>query len=235
MEKSFKQRCIDYLTEHGPTQGSVVMKALGKGNASGHAYMKGYPELVCETVENIKLWRVRDESAAIAPSENKPKTPKPVQELSSLDGAIVKLVDALVARITTDVQARVEALVADSIEPKLVGIIERMTTNVSETTAIPVSKSKLTRVLIVGLLPEQQHMISKEFSEVLDTRFVGSNDNVNLLKSNATQAAKVFVMGDFVSHSSIKVLNSVGNTPEIIKGGMTHLRDALTAYYAWLK
>ena len=229
MEKPFRQQCIEYLQKNGPTQGSVVMKALGKAGMSGHAYMKGYTELVCEDVYGVKLWRVKDD----VPTFTAPEAPKPAPELSSLDGAIVKLVDALVARITTDVQDRVEALVAESVEPKLVSMIERMTANVGKVTAIPVSatKTKLPRVLVIGLLPEQQHMIAKEFSEVLDTRFVGSNDNVNMMKSNASQAVKVFIMADFISHSSVAAVQSVGADVTVVKGGMTHLRDALTAFY----
>lgn len=228
MDKSLKQKCIDYLTEHGPSKGSVVMAAVGRAGASGHAYMKGYPELVCEGPKGFKLWRVKD--LPVPPPKAQAPIPAPA-EPTGLDGAIAKLVDALVTRITTDVQDRVEALVADSVEPKLVSMIERMTANVGKVTAIPVSRPKLARVLIVGLLPEQQHMIAREFSDTLDTRFVGSNDNVNLMKSNASQAAKVFVMADFISHTSIAAIQSVGADVAIVKGGMTHLRDALAAFY----
>lgn len=232
-----KEVCLEYLKRNGPSVGGDIMKAAGKPATYANSYLKTYKEVVRINNGNKSLW-------ALAPTYESPVKYVPVSPdpaplatpetpKSSLDGAIEGLVSALVTRITTDVQTRVEELVAESIEPKLVGMIERMTAKVGgKQTAIPVSKPKLLRVLIVGLLPEQQHMIQKEFSDTLDTRFVGTSENIKVLKSNAAQADRVFAMQDFISHSTVDaIVSASGVTPVVVKGGMTHLREALTAYY----
>lgn len=233
-----KELCLDYLRRNGPSMGGDVMKAVGKPATHAHSYLKTYKEVVRTYNDGGKmLWALAPEFKPfvrpIPAEEAAAPVVAPMVPASTLDGAIEGLVSALVARITTDVQTRVEELVAESIEPRLVGMIERMTAKVGgKPTAIPVSKPKLPRVLIVGLLPEQQHMIGKEFGDTLDTRFVGTNENAKVLKSNAAQADRVFAMQDFISHSTVEaIVSASGVTPVVVQGGMTHLRDALTSYY----
>jgi len=175
--------------------------------------------------------------------ERRPSTPPlVVNGQSALDSAIEALADALVARVSDVVEAKVEGLIAGIVETQVARSLEKLTASIKPATglgmeayrtklAAPPPKAKLPRVLVGGLLPDQANIIQKEFSDALDIRFLGANENVQLWKSNASHADAVFVFADKISHMLIRAVESVGATPIIVKGGMSSLREALTKYY----
>lgn len=123
------------------------------------------------------------------------------------------------------------------------GIIARLTSTLSETlrTELPHAISKLKekpleakssrkRVFIVGLLPDQVQVITKEFGDVFDLSF-WKDENIHLLKSKAINQDKILVMKKFISHSFQDALRSVRVQYTIVPGAVSELKAVLEKYY----
>lgn len=156
--------------------------------------------------------------------------PKPKM---SLDDAIEALATALVGRISEVVEDKVSTLIETIVSERVADSISKLTATLTKPDPLPSPKPTLPKVLIGGLLNDQQQMIAKEFSDCLDLRFVGSADNASVWKSKATHADKIFVMTSFVSHTHTQALESCGvkENMQFVANGMSTLRDALTKYY----
>lgn len=225
-----------------------LINKLGKATAQDFIPLGGRPENISAymrthidtgkvdraRINNQYVYTLTDKGRAyladepVTPKADTPKavTPEPAAP-STLDTAIDNLANALVARITGIVDQKISGIVEGLVTVQVQRSLEKLTDSIAK----PKQGKALPRVMVFGLLPDQTQFIKKEFGDVIDVRFVGSNDNASLVKSNATHSDAVFVMGDFISHSSIKLLTSVGIEPRIVKGGMSTLRDALTNFY----
>lgn len=251
---SRKEAILGYLSSAPEgVRGAVIMEALGLPQNFSSGYMKHYVKSgVVEVISTApKVYRITKAGMAYL-GGGQPSSPVkyvpvaeevptlvspslPVNGQSSLDKAIEALAEALVARVSEAVEYKVEGLIAGVVETQIARSIEKLTAGLKPVglgMEKPKTDSTRPRVLVGGLLPDQANFISKEFSEVLDLRFLGSNENVQLWKSNASHADAVFIFADKISHMTIRAVESVGVKPIIVKGGMTSLRDALTKYYA---
>ena len=85
------------------------------------------------------------------------------------------------------------------------------------------------KVGIVGILSAQQSLIQEEFGETFIFTMAEGRDGIAKIKQiMECPDKKLFVMGDFVSHSHTELLDRDKMT--IVRGGMTHLREALSNY-----
>lgn len=82
------------------------------------------------------------------------------------------------------------------------------------------------KIVIVGLLDQQFHMIQKEFK---DMRLVGipANHVGSKLAAAAVGAAAVMVMVDWVSHDAQHIAQKHCQTVMLVSGTMTRLRERL--------
>jgi hypothetical protein len=245
--KTKTQQIIDFIKDNGPATAAQIgqlleVKSGDVGGYCGHLvrnrtlgvdkskrpfkyYLRDTPQISAEpkphpspTVELI----MKAEPAVIPP---KPKV--------SLDDAIESLAMALVGRISEVVEEKVATLIETIVSERVADSISKLTATLTKPDPLPPPKPTLPKVLIGGLLNDQQQMIAKEFSDCLDLRFVGSADNPSVWKSKATHADKIFVMTSFVSHSHTQALESCGvkENMQLVSNGMSTLRDALTKYY----
>lgn len=85
------------------------------------------------------------------------------------------------------------------------------------------------KVLIIGLLNEQAHIIMNEYQEMLDTRFIKSNDGISQtgLIEKCRDVDIVIVMIKFVGHGEDHRAKQVAKRYIPIHGGMSSLKDVL--------
>lgn len=94
----------------------------------------------------------------------------------------------------------------------------------------PEERTRLPKVTIVGLLPQQQNLINQEFHQAFDLRF-WKEGSVQVLKNLTQSSDAVLVMTDWVSHSYVRTIESVGGKEKLrlLKGTMGVLREYLRA------
>jgi hypothetical protein len=235
-------KIVEYIDKNGPATAAEIAKLLQVksgdiGGYCGHLIKNGTIGQD-KSVRPFKYYKLR-------PSKPEPATPvldsvlaaTPVitekPKPASLDAAIDALANALVGRISEVVEDKVAALVESIVSNRVAESIAKLTATLTKPDPLPAPKLTLPKILVCGLLPDQQQMIRKEFSECFDVRFVGTNDNPSVWKSKATHVDQVFVMTSFISHSHTEALESCGikSSMQMVSNGMSTLRDALTKYY----
>jgi hypothetical protein len=100
------------------------------------------------------------------------------------------------------------------------------------TPTAPVETSKV-KVLIVGLHDNKQQLIKQEYRSCFDLRMLNP-DQLKQVAAHAKPGTKVFTMADFVSHCHSDAIAAKGVDQQVIRGGMSSLRDALTNFYVSL-
>lgn len=230
-----------------------LMHKVGKPSTYGSGYVRGLikqnlievpttnPRTFSITPKGVKYIELHASTEDKVTNVNVSKQPeiKPEEKIeipqevkpSSLDHAIEELAGALVARVSSVVELKVNDLVGELVTRQVTASIEKLAAGLNATPATPKATTPLPRILIVGLLDSQSAHVKREFDRVFDLRFVGSNESTDKLKSNAAQADVVYVMGDFVSHSTNDLIRRVGAVPHVLHGGLTKLRDTLTSLY----
>lgn len=242
--KTKPQLMLEYIEEHGPSTAAELAKHAGvpSGTVGGHlqTLMKKDVICICKT-ERPAVYMKR--GYPHKPQQHPPPTLKLIMEAPaavippkapvSLDEAIESLAMALVGRISEVVEDKVATLIENIVADRVADSITKLTTTLTKPDPLPQTKPTLPKVLVCGLLHDQEQMIRKEFSDCLDVRFVGSNDNPSVWKSRATHVDRIFVMTSFVSHTHIYALESCGvkQNIQLISNGMSTLRDAMTKYY----
>lgn len=142
---------------------------------------------------------------------------------SKIERALDGLVEAIVERVSTTLADRMQDIIADSMDK----LAERMQQINSTTPA-----TALPKVVIAGLLPAQRNMIESEYKGCYRFSFLDANKaNAQTIRARTQQADQILVMGDFVNHAMTETINSTGRKPEIVRGGMTALREILTQRY----
>lgn len=97
--------------------------------------------------------------------------------------------------------------------------------------AAPVAKSVgKQKVIICSLLPAQKEIIAREFGDCFDLRMYHKDQEKSLRKA-INHGDTVMLMGDFLGHSVFQMVDAQGGTIITVKGGLTHLREALTSLY----
>jgi predicted Zn-ribbon and HTH transcriptional regulator len=92
--------------------------------------------------------------------------------------------------------------------------------------------SSAPRVTVVGLLPGQVDMIRREFGQELHLSFVNSDKTeADRLRKLCQNSSHVISMCAFMSHSTESVIKTTRAHHTRISGGMSSLRERLTAIY----
>lgn len=95
-----------------------------------------------------------------------------------------------------------------------------------------VTETDAPRVTVVGLLPAQVELIKSEFGKELHLSFVSSQkSDFDRLRNLCKTSKYVVSMTSFLSHAIDNVIKSSGVEHKRINGGMSLLRDHLTAIY----
>lgn len=94
-----------------------------------------------------------------------------------------------------------------------------------------VQTPKLKRVMIVGLMGEQQNTIEKEFKDAFDLRFYNKDDPIHSLKSKASTCDEVILMTKFISHKHQDLVKASGAPFSYCNGGVSDLVKQLEAMF----
>lgn len=101
-------------------------------------------------------------------------------------------------------------------------------------TPAPDGKPKRMRIAIVGLLNNQRALIEREFGEAFDIRFFQSDDAKGRSFTDALQHCEMtLAMTAFINHGIDATVKAAGGKLVRIGGGMSSLRERLTAI--WLE
>lgn len=107
---------------------------------------------------------------------------------------------------------------------------EKTKPDAGETISPAVVASGKRKIIICSLLPAQKEIISREFADCFDLRMYHKDQEKSLRKA-INHGDTVLLMGDFLGHSVFKMCEAQGAEVITVKGGLTHLRDALTGLY----
>lgn len=144
-----------------------------------------------------------------------------VQLRTSLDALATQLAQAVAAHILDTLTVELAKLVPAPSGAK-VDLSQRML----PAAAIPTQP----KVCIVGLLPQQAGLIQQEFGDVFDFKF-WKNGTAAQLRDMVRSSAYVIQMTQFISHAHTELIRAAGTNPISCNGGMSSLKDVLTAIY----
>ena len=171
--------------------------------------------------------RAKPKPAPVAPPAAPAPEPKPAPLIQSLDELVDALARGIVARVMSTVRTMLKS---------------ELSSFTAETEQLPLPdgilqfapeppRKRLKAVLVVGLLPAQAGAIVTEFRQCFDLRF-WKDENLHRLQAMAANADEVAVLIGKVSHKATESLKSMNCKFVPVHGGMTSLRDHLTALYA---
>ena len=84
------------------------------------------------------------------------------------------------------------------------------------------------KVVVVGLLPQQEKIIKSERFRNLKLKFFDSKDNLQRLASSVAAAGQtVVMMTDFISHKHVDVCKSGSASVRPCPGGLSSLKSIL--------
>lgn len=181
--------------------------------------------------------------AALEPTS--PQPPEPSSGLSGLEQAIESFARQLAASIFEATMRRIAAQLSEQVMPVIrVGLATKETppeetppeetpvTEADEPATHVETPPRRPRALIVGLLPGQQDIITREFGRELDLRFVTSQAQVsNRAKELSHTSDAAILMTKFVNHAAEDIIKSRGGRLIRVSGGLSQLRDTLTQFY----
>lgn len=101
----------------------------------------------------------------------------------------------------------------------------------AELKQLPGVRAHLPKVAIIGLLPDQVHMIEQEFKEMLDVRCHTTDYARGRGRIIAHGADVVVLMTKFISHDTQESVKPYAKRLELVSGGMTALRECLENLY----
>ena len=247
-----RELMIDYIRNNAGCTSNAIADSLGFERKNVAAAMVGMrnagiivSDKVSTTLSNAPIYGhtlVHDVKPRSKTTVATRKISKPTSEsaLVSVDVLVSqladKLLDQIVAQIKTRLTTELPLRLAEElsnlpslIEPPKADVVvlaptEKPVTHVSH---------KLARIGVVGLLAQQQQMIAQEFKDEFYIDFWNDRTGSNraTLKSLALKCEVIFVHVEHCAHNVTETLKGAGGNVRLVKGGMTSMRDALTAYY----
>lgn len=159
----------------------------------------------------------------VPPTVDSPLVPAPARKTYS--GLMDVAVEAAIGVLVSEFAEKLEQRLPLALEDKMREVVNRQSPKVQ------VAQPKKKSVCVVGLLPVQAGMISTEFGDVFDFRFIEASERNGHMKSSVASSDTTIVMAGFVSHATCELIKTQCDKPEYVHGGMTKLRDVLTGMY----
>jgi hypothetical protein len=165
------------------------------------------------------------------PKKERLKAEKPVGErleIGGIGGMIQNLSDAIAKQIAASVVVSLQA----SLTRELASVVpqqapKQLTLNLGNLPPEPpVIKP---RIGILGLLPAQVDVIEREFGDVFNINY-WKEEGSSTLKAIGRTSEIVFVTR-WCSHGATETLKSVGAKWRFVEGGLSELKNLLTALY----
>lgn len=231
------------------SRGLVSRKVGGRSAAGRQLYVYGPAPADSPVVAKFRAapsaGRVRKPRAAAPVVSEAPApvaTPAPALAPVAAAPSLDALVDSLAAHITAQVMQRVHtrlaAMAAPYAEPQppadppSVDVSAALQTLTAPTTTQPAA-SKLPRVGVIGLLPNQCGVVATEFGSCMDLEFWNdaNGDGRRQLEGLSKRCEIVFVHIRHTSHSVEELLKFHGANYRRVGGGVTALKEAMTEYF----
>ena len=159
------------------------------------------------------------------------RTPQPTQPddistmIQNIGNALAK---QIVAQVALNLQPLLQRELAQVIPQQPVEIPQLDVKALISTQTAP-KRERLTKVGIVGLLPQNAGMISTEFHDKFDLKFWDGGSNSSL-KSLGISCEYVLCT-KWCGHKHVETLKSVGANTRFLPGGMEQLRETLVNLY----
>lgn len=187
-----------------------------------------------QLIEKLRAEANADGLSAIEASSflDKNDLPKPVvQSAQTIDGLIKDLIKSAVqealqpiidklGRLEAFLSAQKSQISSESVSHHLV----------EQQPDLPKpNKQRLPVVLVIGLLPGQQQIVSNALKDSVDVRYVSSDMSARNFHQSIAYREHIFVMTKFVSHTSTDWLPREKST--LVHGGLRNLIDQITDWY----
>lgn len=228
----FKQQYVATVLWQQHRAGKLNRVVLRKGLTGADVF--GYSKPENHVVQSEKhVVQAEDIEAVAKPSKAK---------ASSLDALVEEIAAQIVNRLVGSVKRRLPSALERIVpaqqevvhDDDFVALLDNV---LAESTPKPPAllakqtkpASKMLKIGIVGLLPQQAGLISTEFGETFDLSFWNEDGN-GRLKSMGVGCDRVLVT-KWVAHKTTEVLTSVGANWRKVVGGMDELRTILTSLY----
>ncbi len=139
------------------------------------------------------------------------------------------VIESVHASSATSLIELIRKIVKEVISDELNSIISNANDIVNNKTHSVISTPtppKLTKVLLIGLLPNQENIIKNEYSDMFELVFANRELPGGVLKGKASKCANTLVLTDFISHTVEKALSRVHGYVRV-SGGISSLRVEL--------
>lgn len=174
----------------------------------------------------------RKEIIPAKPEEPVSKSPKPNSNSINVvvDDIARVLVDAIISRAKELLAVELTKIMPDVKQPSLSNLptidelFARFKDRVEE-------KSTKTKITIVGLMPNQAGVISRDLGDVFDLQFWNDDDGFDKLKAMCKGSKKVLLHTKHTSHSIQDTIKSTGAELVLVGGGVTQMIDCLTSIF----
>lgn len=173
----------------------------------------------------------RERLTTVRPRRDNGKTSQPIQSddiasmIQNIGNALAK---QIVAQVALSLQPMLQRELAAVIPEQPVEIPQLDVKALISTQTAP-KRERLTKVGIVGLLPQNAGVISTEFHDKFDLKFWDGGSNSSL-KSLGISCEHVLCT-KWCSHKHVETLKSVGANTRFLPGGMEQLRETLVNLY----
>lgn len=153
------------------------------------------------------------------------KKPSTIEQL--VDQIAAQLAQQVVSKVKVRLTRELEALIpaVTPAEPDLAPLIQRL----SAPQVVQCEKARLPRVGVVGLLPVQAGELTNEFADALDLRFATADRTADLAALKGCDV--IFLHTRHLSHAADQYLKTFGVELRRVTGGVSKLKDELTAYF----
>lgn len=166
-----------------------------------------------------------------APAADKGPMPEPAPPKPRFDLDIGPTVEALATMVLSSLRATLATRIQAEIFSQVQAALDAIPELVRQPTRPPRDPNRA-HVVVVGLLPGQAEMVSREFHQEYEFTFIEADHAMSgSLKSLCSSAKAIFTMCNFISHRVDDMVKSKNGNLIRVPGGMTSLREALTDFY----
>lgn len=206
-------------------KGYVTREIVGRTPTGNDIYGYKAHDLVTPTMNK------RERLTTVRPRRDNGKTSQPIQSddiasmIQNIGNALAK---QIVAQVALSLQPMLQRELAAVIPEQPVEIPQLDVKALISTQTAP-KRERLTKVGIVGLLPQNAGVISTEFHDKFDLKFWDGGSNSSL-KSLGISCEYVLCT-KWCGHKHVETLKSVGANTRFLPGGMEQLRETLVNLY----
>jgi hypothetical protein len=227
------ERHGELVKERGPAQ--------GKGS---HHYVYSIPAIDIPKNKQELLERQTLVKAQVSPQselsqpEAPMQAPAPQIQPTETDLGVVLngVIETMAYALTRQIVNRLEPMLAEKLELLVAKAVGDSLPETKPTAEAPATLSTFAaqrrKICVVGLLPNQAHIIEREFKDCFDLRFIRTDESIHQLRNTARNADLTILMAGFINHAMTDALKKEHlERIEFVYGGMSTLRDKLTNHY----